>query len=80
MGLLDRYGVGSPETESEAAGARNNSNNDSEREDGSKLSNAIIDPYEEVKVKIHNAIVEQQISSGASPTDEIGRASCRERV
>ena len=29
MGLLDRYGVGSPETESEAAGARNNSNNDS---------------------------------------------------
>ena len=80
MGLLDRYGVGSPETESEAAGARNNSNNDSEREDGSKLSNAILDPYEEVKVKIHNAIVEQQISSGASPTDEQMREYINEFV
>lgn len=80
MGLLDRYGVGSSETESEAAGARNKSNNDSEREDGSKLSNAIIDPYEEVKVKIHNAIVEQQISSGASPTDEQMREYINEFV
>lgn len=80
MGLLDRYGVGSSETESEAAGARNKSNNDPEREDGSKLSNAIIDPYEEVKVKIHNAIVEQQISSGASPTDEQMREYINEFV
>lgn len=71
MGLLDRYGSGEPELE--GVGRASSGNNDN---DNKKLAETIIDPYEEAKAKIHNSIIEQQLSNGA----EISESGMRQLI
>ena len=68
MGLLDRYGS-ALEQENNAAEKSNAVIPPSQREENlrSKMKE---DPYAEVKTRIHNAIVEQQISENLEITDD----------
>ena len=67
MGLLDRYGVnGEEQPREENAFAKRGG--EAPHDKLAKI--AIEDPFAETKTKIHNAIIEQQIASGETVTDE----------
>lgn len=65
MGLLDRYGS------SVEGGAKSSDYNDGAR-NASKTAHFIADtPYSDVKIRIHNAIIEQQIGENLQISEEI---------
>lgn len=76
MGLLDRYGTLEPDENGNAT-EKSTRNSGSER-----LSdvNASFDPFEEVKSRIHNSIIEQQLSAGLDITEESMRKLIDEYV
>ncbi len=64
MGLLDRYGSTDPARETNGTGFALGNN------ESKKMAEVLIDPYDEVKTKIHNTIIEQQLSNGAEISEE----------
>ena len=77
MGLLDRYGVnGEEQPREENAFAKRGG--EAPHDKLAKI--AIEDPFAETKTKIHNAIIEQQIASGETVTDESMRKLIDEYV
>ena len=76
MGLLDRYGSALD------GGADNENTQQTGSEDRNARNSALIpdDPYADVKERIHNAIVEKQISDNISITDESMRNLIKEFV
>ncbi len=77
MGLLDRYGVnGEEQPREENAFAQKSS----EAPHDKLAKMAIEDPFAETKTRIHNAIIEQQIASGETVTDESMRKLISEYV
>ena len=74
MGLLDRYGVNGEPQPMQVSPLTHDASND-------KLARiAVEDPFAETKTRIHNAIIEQQISSGEVVTDDSMRALINEYV
>ena len=74
MGLLDRYGVNGETQPMQVSPLTHDASND-------KLARiAVEDPFAETKTRIHNAIIEQQISSGEVVTDDSMRALINEYV
>lgn len=74
MGLLDRYGVNGETQPMQESPLTHDASND-------KLARiAVEDPFAETKTRIHNAIIEQQISSGEVVTDDSMRALINEYV
>ena len=74
MGLLDRYGVNGEPQPMQVSPLTHDTSND-------KLARiAVEDPFAETKTRIHNAIIEQQISSGEVVTDDSMRALINEYV
>ena len=77
MGLLDRYGVnGEEQPREENAFAKRGG----EVPHDKLAKMAIEDPFAETKTRIHNAIIEQQIASGETVTDESMRKLIDEYV
>ena len=77
MGLLDRYGVnGEEQPREENAFAQRGV----EAPHDKLAKMAIEDPFAETKTRIHNAIIEQQIASGETVTDESMRKLIDEYV
>lgn len=77
MGLLDRYGVnGEEQPREENAFAKRGG--EAPHDKLAKI--AIEDPFAETKTRIHNAIIEQQIASGETVTDESMRKLIDEYV
>ena len=77
MGLLDRYGVnGEEQPREENAFAQRGG----EAPHDKLAKMAIEDPFAETKTRIHNAIIEQQIASGETVTDESMRKLIDEYV
>ena len=78
MGLLDRYGVNGETQPKEESNFIQRAVGEAPHDKLAKM--AIDDPFAETKTRIHNAIIEQQISSGETVTDESMRKLISEYV